>query len=338
MINIIKTAIITIIISIISGLLLEHFKSLAPRILCKTGDLKPIKINNKKVYSYSITVSNISNKIIHDLTVNIQNQQGNLKIANSKITKGLKYESSIEDNIIDIDIPYLSKGDKFLIIVYLENEYEAHNKPVIVMRSPENFKQIDSAEKNGMLPSLLNKKATTPNVQNGNNKAVPNKKVIVTTISIVLVLIVVVLGKLYLNQTSANSAKTNDVKQSTDKETGNTYSNTTPEVTNKSTSTTTTKGGTTTNTGANTAPKSTTKGTGTNTLPASTTTNTGTNTPTDSTTKSTDTNTTPGSSTKNTDTNTTPDGTNQNTSTNAASGSTTGNTGTNASQTGNTAK
>jgi hypothetical protein len=336
MINIIKTAIITIIISIISGLLLEHFKSLAPRILCKTGDLKPIKINNKKVYSYSITVSNISNKIIHDLTVNIQNQQGNLKIANSKITKGLKYDSSIEDNIIDIDIPYLSKGDKFLIMVYLENEYEAHNKPVIVMRSPENFKQIDSAEKNGMLPSLLNKKATTPNVQNGNNKAVLNKKVIVTTISIVIVLIVVVLGKLYLNQTSANSAKTNDVKQSTDKETGNTYSNTTPEVTNKSTSTT--KGATTTNTGANTAPKSTTKGTGTNTLPASTTTNTGTNTPTDSTTKSTDTNTTPGSSTKNTDTNTTPDGTNQNTSTNAASGSTTGNTGTNASQTGNTAK
>ncbi|SMC22098.1 hypothetical protein SAMN02745134_01540 [Clostridium acidisoli DSM 12555] len=336
MINIIKTAIITIIISIISGLLLEHFKSLAPRILCKTGDLKPIKINNKKVYSYSITVSNISNKIIHDLTVNIQNPQGNLKIANSKITKGLKYESSIEDNIIDIDIPYLSKGDKFLIIVYLENEYEAHNKPVIVMRSPENFKQIDSAEKNGMLASLLNKKATTPNVQNGNKKVVPNKKIIVIAVSIVLVLIVVVLGKLYLNQTSANSAKTNDVKQSTDNETGNTYSNTTPEVTNKSTSIT--PGVTTTNTGANTAPKSTTKGTGTNTLPASTTTNTGTNTPTNSTTKSTDTNTTPGSSTKNTDTNTTPDGTNQNTSTNAASGSTTGNTGTNASQTGNTAK
>lgn len=331
MINIIKTAIITIIISIISGLLLEHFKNLAPRILCKTGDLKPIKINNKKVYSYSITVSNISNKIIHDLTVNIQNPQGNLKIANSKITKGLKYESSIDDNNIDMDIPYLSKGDKFSIVVYLENEYEAHNKPVIVMRSPENFKQIDSAEKNGMLASLLNKKSATPNVH---KKAVPNKKVIVTTISIILVLIVVVLGKLYLNQASANSAKTNDVKQSTDKETGNTYNNTTPEATNKST----TKGVTTTNTGTNTAPKSTTKGTGTNTLPANTNTNTGANTPTDSTTKSTDTNTTPGSTTKNTDTNTTPDGTTQNTSTNTASGSTTTNTGTNASQTGNTAK
>lgn len=154
MMNIIKTAIVTIIISVISGLMLEYFKNIAPKILCNIGDGTPIKINNKRVYAYIITVSNLSNKIIHDLALNIQSHYNNLQIADAKITRGLKFEASIKNNILDIDIPFLSKGDKFTTTVYVENQYEAYIKPVIVMRSPENFKEVSSIEQNGILSSL----------------------------------------------------------------------------------------------------------------------------------------------------------------------------------------
>lgn len=106
MINVIKTAIITIIISFISGLLLDHYKNLAPRILCKIGKGIPIDINNKKFNAYIITVRNISSKIIHDITLHVQSAQSNLKITDAKITKGLKFDSSIEDNILDVCIPF----------------------------------------------------------------------------------------------------------------------------------------------------------------------------------------------------------------------------------------
>jgi hypothetical protein len=50
MISVIETAIITIIISFISGLLLEYYKNLAPKILCNIGEGVPLELNNKKIF------------------------------------------------------------------------------------------------------------------------------------------------------------------------------------------------------------------------------------------------------------------------------------------------
>lgn len=249
MINIIKTAIVTIVISIISGLLVEYFKNLAPRILCSIGNGIPMKMGDKKVYAYVITVSNLSKKIIHELSMNVQSSQSNLKIADAKITKGLKFESSLKDNILDIDIPFLSKGDEFSIKLYVESR----KKPVIVMRSPENFKQIDSIEQNGPLSSLFSKTNKTnedagrsvknnerivPNekddytmIMNKPLKAekntdkrilnfVKNKKVLIATASVILLILAGVLVKFYFTgaptKTQAPTAKANTNKQPTD--------------------------------------------------------------------------------------------------------------------------
>ncbi len=156
MINIIKTAIITIIISFISGLLLDHYRNLAPRILCNIGKGIPIDINNKKFNAYIITVRNISNKIIHDITLNVQSHQSNLKITDAKITKGLKFDSSIEDNILDVSIPFLSKDDEFSVTVYVDNQYGSYKEPVVIIRSPENFKEVNSEEKRGIFSIFTN--------------------------------------------------------------------------------------------------------------------------------------------------------------------------------------
>lgn len=156
MVNIIKTAIITIVISFISGVLLDYYKNLAPRILCTIGNAVPLTMNGTKFFTYIITVVNISKKTIHDLNINVQSSKSDLKITDGKITKGLKFDSSVKDNILDVHIPFLSKNDKFSVTVYVENPNEVHNKPVIVIRSPENFKRIDSAGEKGVLALLLN--------------------------------------------------------------------------------------------------------------------------------------------------------------------------------------
>ncbi|MBU3199139.1 hypothetical protein LL037_14015 [Clostridium estertheticum] len=152
MINIIKTAILTILISFASGLLLDYYKNLGPRILCNIRKGKPTDIDSEEDCGYVITVKNPSNRTIHELTINIGSQT-KLRSTDAQITRGLKFDSSINDNILEVYIPFISKGDEFSVTVYLEDQ---HNKPVIVIKSPENFKEIYSGEQNEILALLLN--------------------------------------------------------------------------------------------------------------------------------------------------------------------------------------
>lgn len=240
MINVIKTAIVTIIISFISGLLLDHYRNLAPRILCNIGKGIPIDINNKKFNAYIITVRNISSKIIHDITLHVQSPQSNLKITDAKITKGLKFDSSIEDNILDVCIPFLSKDDEFSVTVYIENQHEVHNKPAVIIRSPEKFKEVNSEERKEIFSIFTNipknikeiisdvtKKDETINegnrkITNKNNKLAKNKKMIIIASSVILVMIVGVVGKFYVKgkskstNTKTPSIETKSSKQSND--------------------------------------------------------------------------------------------------------------------------
>lgn len=305
MMSVIKTAIITIVISIISGLLLEHFKNLAPRILCSIGNGVPVEINGKKVYAYIITVSNLSKKIIHELTLNIHSSQSNLKAADAKITKGLKFYSSIKDDILDIDIPFLSKGDKFSVTVYVENQYGLCNKPIIVMRSPENFKKVDSVEKKGIL-SLCNIAKI-----NRNKKTSQNKKAMIVIVSIALSMIAGVLVKFYFKgeftNTKIPSVKTNVNKQSND------ATRSSASETNKNTGVKAQTGGTAGNTGSKTSTGETTK-------------NIDTKASTRGTTKNTDAKESTGGTTENTDAKESTGGTAENTDTKASTGETTENT------------
>ena len=250
MINVIKTAIITILISFASGLMLNYFTNLAPKILCNVRDAIPLKLDSKKIWAYIITVCNTSNKTIHELTLNIQSSQSNLKSTDEVITKGLKFDSSIKDNTLDVYIPFLSKGDKFSVTVYVDNQYAVHSKPVIAIRSPENFKEIDSVKRKGIIALLfdipeninhvilkimkkpdstlvMNKTAGAQKTINKENRQVLHtinktskyKKAMIIFVSISLVIIAGGLGKFYFKGTSVNAPtsalKTTVTKQST---------------------------------------------------------------------------------------------------------------------------
>ena len=64
MLGVIKTAIITIIISFISGVLLDTYKNYAPRLLCNMRKLKNSNGKNSNLKTYVFTVKNTSKKII----------------------------------------------------------------------------------------------------------------------------------------------------------------------------------------------------------------------------------------------------------------------------------
>jgi hypothetical protein len=315
---------------------LHYFTTLAPRILCKVRNGLPIKINNKENSVYIITVKNPSNKTIHELTVfiNTQSPQTDLKSKDVTITKGLKFDSSIKDNILEVSIPFLSKGDAFSVKVYVENKSTVHNKPIIVVRSPENFKEIDSIEQKGILWLLFNipkniKQAfskapgTDKTLNNANreifpvnNKLSTNKSAMIIIVSIVLVVIVGVFASFYFKGTSTNGA-TNTSKQSTGSKgsagvaNGTSDTNGSTESTNgtsgtnsstQSTDGTSNSKGSTPSTNAPSNSKGSTESTNatTNTNESTQPTNTNTNTTTSP--KSTNTTASPGSTNTNTTT------------------------------------
>ncbi|NSB89069.1 hypothetical protein [Clostridium saccharobutylicum] len=349
MISVIKTAIITIIISFISGLLLDYYKGLAPRILCNIGKGVPLVMNNKKICAYILTVRNISNKTIHNISLNVQGSQNNLRSGDAKITKGLKFDSSEKNNVLDVSIPFLSKNDEFSVTLYVENQYGVYNKPVATIRSPENFKEINSVKQIGILSGLFNIPKSISNVfsntvkdneakahnkkrdsrtymsnergnkKTGNGKLSKNKKAMIAIASLILVISIGGVGAFYYKQIAA-STQTPDTKTNVQKQ-----SNDTTESTNGTTKNTDTKsltGGTTKNSGTksstnettkNSGAKSSTSGTNENTDLKASTDGTGKNanskSSTNGTTESTDTKTSGSGTTKNTDAKTSASGT-----------------------------
>lgn len=207
MLSVIKTAIITIIISFISGVLLDNYKNLAPKISCTMGKCVPIKMNNKKIRAYILKVKNMSNKTLHDLTVNVQGHHNDLKMDDAQITGGLKFDICGEYNNFNVSIPFLSKDDEFSVKLFVDDTQGEHSKPVITLRSPENFKKIGHGEGNGLFPvlsdtsqkicSLFSKKEKNDGINtlmSRKEKSIFNKKILITTASIISLVCIVFWG------------------------------------------------------------------------------------------------------------------------------------------------
>lgn len=221
MISVIKTAIITILISFISGVLLDNYKNLAPRISCTMGKCVSVKLKNKKIMAYILKVKNISNKTIHDLTINVQRDLSDFKMDDAKITGGLKFNINDENDNFNVSIPFLSKNDEFSVKLFLDNAQGSCNKPVVTLRSPENFKEIRSKGSNGLISSLFTISQEKDKHRKGSYKSeaksfenrILNKSILMTTASIFLVVCVIFLGKGLYKSVTVKS-KIEDVKSS----------------------------------------------------------------------------------------------------------------------------
>lgn len=276
MMNIIKTAFITIIISVISGLLLEYCKNLAPRILCSIGNGVPVKKNGKKFFYYIVTVRNLSSKTVHKLTLNIQSAESRLKITKTRMTGGLKFTPSIQDNNINIDIPFFSKDDEFSARIYVENEYELCDKPIVTLRSPEKFREVNSGNStevsslfgkntNNTAPASMKQSKSVPNsdpktgiARNIKNKAHSKntfnpKKAVIAMISVIVLIGAGIFVKSYFSGNS-NDQNTHVSKNSNSDKTSNNNNNKSTKSENKNSRTTNaTQNRTTNGTSSNTS-------------------------------------------------------------------------------------
>lgn len=236
MLSVIKTAIITIIISFISGVLLDTYKNYAPRILCIMGKGIPIQLNGRRIKAYNLTVKNISSKTLHDLNICVQGYDNNMKMDEARITGGLKFDVSKENSMINVSIPFLSKDDVFNVKLFMENIQGVNKKPAVTLRSPENFKRIGKGEKKGFLGSLLSIPEGVENLFESNDtrsnsrrsenygrerdyshNAFLNKKALIAVCSLVLVLCLGWIGIEHYNDVAEKSQATQantSVKQS----------------------------------------------------------------------------------------------------------------------------
>lgn len=212
MLSIVKTAIITITLSFISGVLLDHYRNIAPRILCKMGKGKVVRMNNKKMKMYNLTIKNSSKQTIHNLNVNLHAHYTEMQIRDTEITRGLKFNTSNENGGYDISIPFLSKNDEFSIRVFTECVQGASNKPVVTLRSPEKFKRVDSSSnKNDKIDKRKTNDSYSENSVKSKDKKsnkfievfekiAGNKKAVAAILTALCLLFAVVLVKEYVNK------------------------------------------------------------------------------------------------------------------------------------------
>lgn len=197
MLSIIKTAIITIIISFISGVLLDYYKNFGSKIVCSLKRMKLNSASKEGLKLYSVSIKNVSRKTIHDLNLNVQTKCRNIKIDDAKITKGLKFDIENVENFYDIAIPFLSKNDEFKALIYLEDVDDSKVKPVLALRSPEKFKKVYK---------FNNKEVEQDNNEKLQNnfilKNIDKKKIIAGVILFAIVFGLVSIGEHFINSTS----------------------------------------------------------------------------------------------------------------------------------------
>lgn len=199
MISVIKTAIITIMISFISGVLLDTYKNLAPRILCNMRRVRPKKLNGIEFKVYKVTVKNISKKIIHNLSLNVK-KDNSINVEGATITTGLKFDLSEEDNTYNVSIPFLSDNDEFSLRILVKDGEGNNNKPIIALRSPEKFKKIYSEDK-------VKKVSLSGNENRNKVKTInifKNKKLILGAVGALFVIYVGILSAEYFDKGSNN--------------------------------------------------------------------------------------------------------------------------------------
>lgn len=219
MLSVLKTAIVTITLSFISGVLLDRYKNISPRIVCSIGKGISLKIRGKKIRAYVLKVTNVSKHTIHNLNLNVQGGLANLNIDDAKITKGLKFDISKNTNSCDVTIPFLSKNDEFSIKVFLEDLEGKKSRPIIALRSPEDFKRIDSCEDDGFINSL---KSIPRNIGEcfskpkniGKGKSI-NKKVVISIGVIAILVVSSIFVSSYLKQNPSLKEKQDTVNVTT---------------------------------------------------------------------------------------------------------------------------
>jgi hypothetical protein len=209
-------------------------------------------MNNKKIRAYILKVKNMSNKTIHDLTVNVQGHHNDLKMDDAQITGGLKFDICGEYDNFNVSIPFLSKNDEFSVKLFVDYTQGEYSKPIITLRSPENFKKVGHGESSGFFSvfsgtsqkrgSLFSNKEKNRRKDVNKSgieiieKSILNKKALITTASIILLVCIVFLGT-GLYKSISQKAQVQDVQSNTEQKSNTTGTSSNETAKNSSSNT-----------------------------------------------------------------------------------------------------
>ncbi|BBN82497.1 hypothetical protein PA25_24820 [Pseudoalteromonas sp. A25] len=141
------TAFITLLVTVLAGVLLEYFKRVRPKLKYSIKESIPIDLDDKKIGANIIEISNPSAKTVKDIVVKLRARGSEIKNGGVKTVTGMDYEVIESEDTLEIKIPFLKFKDYLSITLILEGKYSIPNKPEITVRSPDNFKLIEEGEK-----------------------------------------------------------------------------------------------------------------------------------------------------------------------------------------------
>jgi len=143
--GIVFTAIATLIVTVIAGLVLDYWKNSKPKVAYKVRDALPIDIDDKKIGAYLISVVNTSKKTIKDLSIFIEAGTVSLKNGGVSCPQGFVYDLKVDENKIKIDVPFFKENEEASFTVIAESPYYIPKQPNVAIRSPQQFKLIESS-------------------------------------------------------------------------------------------------------------------------------------------------------------------------------------------------
>ena len=144
LLSIIITALATLVVSVVSGLVIEYFKRIKPKLIYSTTEAVPITINDKTIGANVISLSNPSSKTIKDITIKIKTSADKIQEGGIKATGGLDYEVSSAGSLLTILVRFMKSKDELSVTTISEGRMYIPPKPDLSIRSPEAFKLINA--------------------------------------------------------------------------------------------------------------------------------------------------------------------------------------------------
>src|ERR1700733_15204257 len=140
--TIVLTAVATLIVTVLAGLALDYLRHRRPRILYSVKDAVPIDLDGKRIGAYLVSFSNVSQRVIKDVSCHIQAPPAKLRNGGVSTSQGLQYNAVEKDDGVQLSIPYLKSGDELQATLIAEGIAYVPGTPDVAIRSPQDINVV----------------------------------------------------------------------------------------------------------------------------------------------------------------------------------------------------
>jgi hypothetical protein len=148
------TALATFLVTALAGIVLDYIRHARPKISYSVKDAVPIELDGKCIGAYQVSLSNVSKRVVKDVSCHIKAGQARLRDGGVSAPQGLQYSATETDSGMQISIPYLRPGDGLQATVIGEGVGYLQRTPDVAIRSPQDINVALLESRRGILPSF----------------------------------------------------------------------------------------------------------------------------------------------------------------------------------------